>query len=148
MTDIDVDIPVDDDTEEETDTEAEEAKSKKKPLPDGCVTPTGLTNHLNEKYGSQEGWQELKPQQMYGWHKNGKGFPRWTDEEGEEHGTNPADGRYIVPLDEGETWVLNQIAAAKERKAKRAAKAKAEAEAEATEDDDAPEVEFDSIEDV
>lgn len=126
MSDIDVDVDMPDEDELEAEVEvgeseeatkataaADAAKRQKDDLPEGVVTPTGLTNFLNKKHEGEPDWVTLKPQQMYGWFKTGKDFP----------GSFHTDGRYICVRDEGEAWCEAQIEKAKERKATKAQKA-------------------------
>lgn len=113
-------------------------KQTKDTLPDGWTTPTGLVNLLRERR-----IVDLKPQAMYGWVKNGKGFP-WKFH---------TDGRYIVPIEDeaaaghtfntgekaftqsepkgGLTWVREQLEKRKEREQ---ARVKAAADQAAQED--------------
>ncbi len=124
--------------------EAVAEKPKKPPLTQGYCTPTALTNRLNKRFGDPESgeynteWKELKPQQMYGWVKNGKDFPV-----GEE-GKHTADGRYQVPIEEAEVWVLAQLEKQVTRKAAKAIKDQAAAEAALAAANAVPEVEADS----
>lgn len=110
---IEVEADVEVEAEEAEETEATPKVKKKHDLPDGWVTPTGLTHVLKER-----GIAELAPQQMYGYVKSGKDFPF----------DNHTDGRFIVPIEAGVEWVVARLAAAAERKAAREAKAAAKAE--------------------
>ncbi len=115
MSDIELDLDTDSDEETvEKANDQNQPKSKKDPLPDGYMTPTQLANEL-----------EMRPQQVYGYIKNGKEFPF----------ENHTDGRFIVPVGSGDVetdaraWILDRREKTAARKAAKAAEEAAAAEA-------------------
>jgi hypothetical protein len=104
---------------EESETAPAKQTRKKDELPEGWETPTAFAHRLTEELDGYSKENPFKPQQVYGYCKNGKDFPTKIH----------TDGRYLVEIEPGLEWV-------KERAAKRAerAAAKAAAEAAATED--------------
>jgi len=90
-------------------------KASKDPLPDGFVTPTGLTHLANDdEVVNQNILKPLTPQQMYGFVKAGKDFPS------DVH----SDGRVIVPQEAGLAWVRERTQMQAEKRAAKAAEAK------------------------
>jgi hypothetical protein len=119
MSDVDLDI-----TEEPeaaaAETEATKAndqntkKSNKDPLPDGWETPTAFAHRLTDEldeYNKES--NPFRPQQVYGYVKNGKEFPS----------KNHTDGRVIVEIEPALAWVAERVEKRKERAAKKAAEA-------------------------
>lgn len=104
--------------EDTQDVEAEDAKkeSKKTPVPEGFMAPVEFAKHCTEKFG-----EEVRPQVVYGYIRNGKEFPY------EEREGTP---KFIVKVDDGEEWVRARMEKRKERAAKKAAEAEAEAQGE------------------
>ena len=100
-----------------TEAPAEEAKVKKAPVPEGFVTPVQfghiLTAQLREA-GTLTEHDEIKPQIVYGWVKNGKDFPV------EKH---PIDGRPILVASKGLEWFAALQARKANSNAKKAAAA-------------------------
>jgi hypothetical protein len=94
--------------------------NKKHDLPEGFVTPVGLTNHIN---ASTEPAGDLKPQVMYGYLKNNKEMGALV----QKH----TDGRNILNLEEGLRVYEGIQAKSAERRAAKEAKA-TEAPAEET----------------
>lgn len=108
------------------------ATSKKDPLPAGWSTPTGLSKLV-----------ELKPQQCYGYVKNGKEFPSaihtdgrtivpTPEEEVPEGGFDTVDEitpERDNPLADARAWILDRRAKTAQAKAAKAAKEAAEAAA-------------------
>lgn len=98
-------------------TAAPAAPKKKDDLPEGWITPTALAKIV-----------DLKPQQVYGYVKNGKGFPF----------KNHTDGRFIValpaegteghgdPATDGLAWILDRRARTEAKKAEKAAEVSTE----------------------
>src|SRR5215207_8021068 len=120
-------VAVSDDTStEETTADAEtpteggeesKAKQKRDPLPEGYVTPVGLTNALNERAGVKSGEQgAIRPQMIYGYKKNNNANFR------EAVGlVTHSDGREILVLAQGLAWWDEK----EQRKSARAEKASA-----------------------
>lgn len=134
MSDVEVEFEGDYDEEEIPDSgegetgegEAEEAKQeakKKDPLPEGWTTPAQMIHVLKER-----GICDIKPQQMFGFVKNGKDFPKNEDGSHYFH----TDGRYIVPVEETADWVIQHLQKREERAAKRAQKEAEESKTEET----------------
>lgn len=121
MSDVYIDLDLDDEETVSDDPVTEEKpKSKKAPVPDGFMKPTALANELG-----------MRPQQVYGYIRNGAGFP---------HSTN-SDGSFIVPVGSGDpetdarAWILDRRAKTQARREAAAAKAaEAAAAAESAED--------------
>lgn len=91
--------------DETTSTDAagdEKKESKKQPLPEGHITPTALAHVLTERWRGLEhngqpmlgANEEVRPQIIYGYVKNGSGFP---------HSVAP-DGRRMVNEAEAIEW--------------------------------------------
>jgi hypothetical protein len=127
----DVEVPeatAADTTEAGETAKADKPASKKDPLPDGWLTPTGLSHIV-----------ELKPQMVYGYVKNGKDFPSKLHTDGRVIVPVPAEGAegYGEDATDARAWILNRRAKTEANKAAKAEKdAAAAAQAEAT-----PEVE-------
>lgn len=145
MTDIEVDFETDEEVEVEADEaeepEAEQAeasdekadkpKRKKHDLPEGWETPARMIHVLKERDIC-----DITPQQMFGFVKNGKDFPKNEDGSPFLH----TDGRYIVPIERTCEWVVGHLQKREERAAKRAQKeASDKAESENTEEDSSEE---------
>ena len=94
-----------------TETEAAEKKSKKAPKPDGYVSPVEYAKHRSELLGKL-----VRPQTIYSYIRNTKGFPFETN----------TDGRYMINVKVADEW-FEERAKAKEARAK-AKEAEAEAE--------------------
>jgi hypothetical protein len=110
----DVDLDIEDAPAAEASGETAEAKqSKKDPVPEGYVKPTALAKELG-----------IRPQQVYGYIRNGSGFPH----------KNNTDGSFIVPVGSGDpetdarAWIEERRKRRAEREAKKAAEAQAAAE--------------------
>jgi len=103
-------------------TETKKAKQTRHDLPEGYVTPVGLTNALNARLGRKSGEEgAIRPQMIYGYLKNNNANFR------ESVGlTDHTDGRKILVLSQGLAW----WDAKEERKSARATKAQEKAAAE------------------
>jgi hypothetical protein len=104
MTDIEVDfedeteaveIEADDEAGDGEAAEGEEKKATKKkdPEPEGWSTPAKMVKVLRERGIVDD---SFTPQQMFGFVKNGKDFPKNEDGSPYLH----TDGRYIVPIED------------------------------------------------
>jgi hypothetical protein len=106
--------PAADVTETVEETPKQKAKatkeSTKTPVEEGFVAPVEFAKRLSEVRGS-----EVRPQIVYGYLKNMKGFPQ--KDRGE--GTKP---RIVIPLEEGLSFLQHKEA---EKAAKKAAKEEA-----------------------
>jgi hypothetical protein len=106
-----------------------ETKNKKQPLPEGFVTPTELSHILTERWHGQTTKLEasgeevpllpanetVRPQIIYGYVKNGSGFPS----------SQAPDGRVMVNKDEAVAWCDERQVKKLNRNAKKAAEAAA-----------------------
>ena len=103
-------------TEETTEAPTAEApaKTKKDPVPDGWETPVNFAKRLTANSGS-----DVRPQIVYGYIRNSKGFPSKQN----------TDGHYLVNIEEGLKWMEEKAARKAAREAEKAAKAAAPAEA-------------------
>lgn len=125
MTDIEVDFEAEEDYDEEEvpggegtaeaegDSEEKPKASKKHPVPEGWETPARMPHILKERDVC-----DISPQQMFGFVKNGKEFPKNEDGSPFLH----TDGRYIVPIERTVDWVIAHLQKREERAAKRAQK--------------------------
>jgi hypothetical protein len=139
-TDVDLDIPEPEAAAEPTATEGEtkaeeKAKSTKHDLPENWLTPTGLSKIV-----------ELKPQQVYGYVKNGKDFPSKIHTDGRTIVPVPAESAegYGVPETDARAWILSRRTKTAEQKAAKAAADAAKAAAAPEGDASAPDVEGDA----
>lgn len=116
MTDTDATFELDDEPVAPSEPEAPsevpaKATRKKDELPEGWETPTAFAHRLTEELEGYSKENPFKPQQVYGYVKNGKDFPQKLH----------TDGRFIVEIEPALAWVAERQVKRQERLAAKAA---------------------------
>jgi hypothetical protein len=98
----------------EATSETKKAESKKTPVPDNHLAPVEYAKHLGEVKG-----EEVKPQIVYGYIRNMKGFP---------HVEREGFPRFIIPVAEADAFLNTKAEEKAKRQADKAAKEQADRE--------------------
>jgi hypothetical protein len=107
------------------------SKSKKDDVPEGWLSAVDFAKHWTktlQERGELAENETIRPQYIYGYIRNTKGFPN----------KNHTDGRFIVPVEEATKFLLDRRTARASAKAEKEAKEKAAAEAAAAKQAETP----------